>query len=114
MTTDLSPSFGVDFTIIKNLTNERQFLAWFPTAHGHGRFIEPLERIRFGGNLFEAILGFPDLKAKLERDIQTDGIVAVTVCGTVPEEYESLDDQVVQISCQEWEYESSSSLWMKV
>lgn len=106
--TDLSRSFGVDYSIVQNLTSKRHFLSWFPANSGMGRWIEPNEQIRFSGNIFEAVVGVPRYKASLQADT-TSGKIAVTVCGASPSKYDVVETQPVYINCRVLVWDSSSS-----
>jgi hypothetical protein len=118
MPRDISPSFGVTRTIIKNLTGTRLFLAWWPEKHGEGRSMAPHEKIRFNGNLFEALHAWPSLKNAMEADVRA-GKVAVAYCGaeTSADPYPVVKSQPVpgfaQYGCIDWEYDSSSSMWVE-
>ena len=106
-------SYGVNYTVIKNLTGERKFLAWFPTEKGgDGRWIEAHEKIKVSGNFFEAFNAQPLRKSRMDADI-TDGIVAVAACADPEIEYSQIVTQPVTLGCIDWVYESSSSAWVE-
>lgn len=114
MTRDFSRSYGVDYTVVRNLTGKRKFLMWFPEAVGHGRWIEPRSQIRFSGNLFETLAAMPNLKALLDVDIRS-GEIAVAACGNPQITYEPIANQLVpgfaEHGCIHWQFDSSSSAW---
>lgn len=103
---------GVQYTVVKNLTSDRVFLSWFPSAYGAGRWIEAHERLQFAGNAVEEVIGRPALQAALQRDM-ANGRLAITVCGEDPAAYEVIDSQSIvgyaQAGCREAVYGSSSS-----
>lgn len=109
--TDLSRSHGVDFTVVKNLTGESIVVSWFPGANGWGRIFGPNERVRFSGNLFEAVAGIPAYHDQMLSDVRT-GKVSIAACGVSFDKYEVLNEQAVTLGCREWSYESSSSAWI--
>lgn len=104
---------GVSYTVVKNLTSERIFLPWFPSAYGDGRWIEAYERLQFAGNIVEEVAGRPSFASALQRDM-TSGKLAITVCGDDPAAYEVIDSQSIRgyklAGCQEEASGSSSSL----
>ena len=110
--TDLSASHGVTHTIIKNLKGEQIFLPWFPSANGEGRWLEPYQRVKIAGNLFEAINAQPHRKAGAQLDMLS-GRIAMAACGDPNTEYLQLTTPIVTLTCSTWEFESSSSAWIQ-
>jgi len=106
--TNLSRSFGVDYSIVQNLTGKRRFLSWFPANSGEGRWIEAREQIRFSGNIFEVVSGVPKQKAALNLDI-INGDISIATCGASPDKYDVVETQSVFINCNVPVWDSSSS-----
>ena len=110
---DLSRSFGVDFTVVRNLTGEAKFLSWYPAANGQGVWLAARASVRFGGNLLEAVVGRPAQEAAMNADA-ANGIVSISVCGDPDLTYSVTVEQAVIAGCNQFEYESSSSAWIEV
>ncbi|RKX22362.1 MAG: hypothetical protein DRP45_11440 [Candidatus Zixiibacteriota bacterium] len=89
---NLPRSHGVDYTAVKNPSGIPIFLPWYPTTSGWGRTLNAHETVRFSGNLFEAIVGRPDLRQQLEADARS-GRVALAACGEPDTVYTAIEDQ---------------------
>lgn len=107
---------GQTYTIIKNLTNKKLFLSWFPLGEGrYGLFLNPREQMRYSGNLIEEIWGFIDKKEALSKDVSS-GKILITVCGGRDYPYSVFDlntaPEFKQWGCVVWNYDSSSAAWI--
>lgn len=110
---DLSQSHGVTHTVVRNLTGQDLFLAWYPSENldSWGHTLPGYHQLRFNGNLLEALLGYPRKRVQLQTDLNS-GRVAVRVCGSVPDNYDVVLPLSVQIDCNVMLFESSSSVWL--
>lgn len=111
---NLSRNHGVSYTVVRNLTNREFFAPWFPAHNGFGVTLAANTTVKFKGNLFEAMLGYPGFTAQLLADVKS-GAVAITVCGDDVLTYAPVQQQAItpgDWSCLDWEYDSSSSAWV--
>jgi len=81
---NIEQTFGVETTVVKNLTDEEYYTAWFPANTGYGRIIPRRGRVTIEGNIFELVAGIPTLLAKLHTDI-SNGKIAIAYSGTPTE-----------------------------
>ena len=110
---NLSQSHGVVRTVVRNLSGQDLFLAWYPSENldSWGLVLPGRQQVRFNGNLLEALLGYPKKRARLSMDLRS-GRVAVRVCGTPPDSYDVVIPLSVPIDCNVMLFESSSSVWL--
>lgn len=104
-------NFGVQYTVVRNLTGVDLWLSWYPTGRGFGITLARGSRLRFSGNLLESVLGLPEHAAAMRDDIAL-GRIVVETCGDPLVDYElPVSVSTGPLSCGDLAYDSSSSLW---
>lgn len=110
---DLSQSHGVASTVVRNLTGQDIFLAWYPSSNmdSWGLMLPGYQQIRFNGNLLEALLGYPKKRFQLQQDL-TSGRIGLRVCGYLSTNYDIVVPLSVPIDCNVVLFDLSSSAWL--